>query len=352
MKHRHGFKHTKSRLFDIRIGSVMSGPKRLLSDWRISVLILLVFWAVIYMVHLSRPPLLDDVDSVHAEAGREIVLRHDWVTIYTNGIRYMEKAPLLYWSVAASYLAFGIGEWSARLPLMIGVLALVLATYVLGRYVYGEAGGLYAGLGLATSLGVYIYTRFLIPEVLMALWFTLGYYFFLRAYEEERPSRFACWGFAATCALNVLTKGLIGRLFPAGAIGLFLLLTGDLRKLLRMRIVSSLIVFLAIAAPWHILAAVRTPAQGQAPVFYGCTSLTNTSCAFWVSGCPRDSIRLRWASSGGSLWRGSSHGSHSSRRRFAMFPCVCGNFVGRAQSEGQKWISAAVRTWSFCCGRL
>ena len=245
----------------------MSGPKRLLSDWRISVLILLVFWAVIYMVDLSRPPLLDDVDSVHAEAGREIVLRHDWVTIYTNGIRYMEKAPLLYWSVAASYLAFGIGEWSARLPLMIGVLALVLATYVLGRYVYGEAGGLYAGLGLATSLGVYIYTRFLIPEVLMALWFTLGYYFFLRAYEEERPSRFACWGFAATCALNVLTKGLIGLLFPAGAIGLFLLLTGDLRKLLRMRIVSSLIVFLAIAAPWHILAAVRTPAQGQAPSF-------------------------------------------------------------------------------------
>ncbi|HVO79506.1 MAG TPA: glycosyltransferase family 39 protein [Terriglobales bacterium] len=242
-------------------------PSRLFSDWRISVLALLALWAVIYMVDLSRPPLLDDVDSVHAEAGREMAQRSDWVTIYTDGIRYMEKAPLFFWGIAASDKIFGVGEWSARLPLMLGVLALVLATYVLGRHVYGEVGGFYAGLGLVTSLGVYIYTRFLIPEVLIGLWFTLGYYFFLRALEEERPSRFVCWGFAATCALNVLTKGLIGLVFPAGAIGLFLLLTRDWRQLLKMRIVSSTLVFLVIAAPWHILAAVRTPAQGQAPSF-------------------------------------------------------------------------------------
>lgn len=238
-----------------------------LSDWRIAVLVLIGLWAVIYMVDLARPPLLDDVDSVHAEAGREMAQRNDWVTIYTNGIRYMEKAPLLYWSIAASYRIFGVAAWSARLPLMLGVLALVLATYVLGRYVYGALGGFYAGLGLVTSVGVYIYTRFLIPEVLIALWFTLGYYFFLRAIEEERPSRFACWGFAATCALNVLTKGLIGLVFPAGAIGVFLLLTRKWRQVLKMRLVSSTLVFLAIAAPWHILAAVRTPAQGQAPSF-------------------------------------------------------------------------------------
>jgi len=236
-------------------------------DWRISVLALLALWAVIYMLDLSRPPLLDDADSVHAEAGREMALRNDWVTIYTNGIRYMEKAPLLYWSLAASYRIFGIQEWSARLPLMLGVIALVLATYVLGRRVYGEAGGLYSGVTLVTSLGIYIYTRFLIPEVLIGLWLTLSYYFFLRALEQERPSRFVCWGFAATCALNVLTKGLVGLIFPAGAIGLFLLLTGNLRWLLKLRIVSSMLLFLAIAAPWHVLAALHNPAQGQAPSF-------------------------------------------------------------------------------------
>jgi len=249
------------------MGSVTNGPKRLFSDWRISVLTLLALWAVIYMTGLSRPPLLDDVDSVHAEAAREMAQRNDWVTIHTDGIRYLEKAPLMYWTVAASYKVFGVSQWSTRLPLMLGVLALVLATYVLGRHVYGEMGGLYGGVGLVTSLGLYVYTRFLIPEALVALWLTLGYYFFLRALEEERPSRFLCWGFAATCALNVLTKGLIGLIFPGAAIGLALLLTANLRQLFKMRIVSSLLVFLAIAAPWHILAAARNPAQGQAPGF-------------------------------------------------------------------------------------
>jgi 4-amino-4-deoxy-L-arabinose transferase-like glycosyltransferase len=242
-------------------------PNRALSDWRVSVLALVVLWTVIYMVGITRPPLLDDVDTVHAEAAREMLLRHDWVTLYTNGFRYLEKAPLMYWSLATSYEIFGISDWSTRLPLILGVLALVLATYRLGRYAYGEAGGFYAGTALVSSLGLFIFTRFLIPEVLVALWLTLGYYFFLQSLEQEQPSRLICWGFAAMCALNVLTKGLIGLVFPAGAIGLYLLLTGDLRRLLRLHVVSSTLVFFVIAAPWHILAALRNPPQGQARGF-------------------------------------------------------------------------------------
>jgi 4-amino-4-deoxy-L-arabinose transferase-like glycosyltransferase len=238
-----------------------------LTDWRISVAAIALLWAVIYMVGLSWPALLDDVDTVHAEAAREMLLRHDWVTLYTNGFRYLEKAPLMYWTLAASYRVFGISNWSTRLPLMLGVLALALATYRLGRRVYGEEGGLYAGVALVTSLGLYVFTRFQIPEVLVALWLTLGYDLFLRSLDEEKPSRLVCWGFAAICALNVLTKGLIGLIFPVGAIGLFLLLTGSLRRLLRMRLVSSALVFLLIAAPWHVLAALRNPPAGQARGF-------------------------------------------------------------------------------------
>jgi len=240
---------------------------RWLGDWRISVLVLIGLWAVIYIIGITKPPLLDDVDTVHAEAAREMLLRHDWVTLYTNGFRYLEKAPLLYWSLAASYEMFGVSEWTTRLPLMAGVLALVLATYRLGRYAYGEAGGLYAGVALVTSLGLFIFTRFLIPEVLVALWLTLGYYLFLKSLEEEPPSRLVCWGFAAVCALNVLSKGLIGLVFPAGAIGIYLLLTGKLRHLLRLHVLSSSLIFLVIAAPWHILAAIRNPPQGQSRGF-------------------------------------------------------------------------------------
>jgi 4-amino-4-deoxy-L-arabinose transferase-like glycosyltransferase len=242
-------------------------PSRWLSAWPVSVAVITGLWAVIYMLYLSWPPLLDDVDTVHAEAAREMLLRHDWVTLYTDGFRYLEKAPMMYWAMAVSYKVFGISNWSTRLPLMLATLALALATYRLGRRVFGETGGLYAGVALITSLGLYVFTRFLIPEVMVALWLTLGYDLFLLSLEQERPSRLVCWGIAATCALNVLTKGLIGLVFPLGAIGLFLLLTGSLRRLLRMHLISSTLVFLVIASPWHILAALRNPPAGQARGF-------------------------------------------------------------------------------------
>src|SRR5213593_1838326 len=180
-----------------------------------SLVILFLLWIFIYVAGMFSPALLDVADTVHAEAAREMVLRHDWVTLYVNGIRYLEKAPLMYWGVAVSYVLFGVSEWSTRLPLMVGILAWLLAAYALGRYAYGERGGFYSAIVLATALGPYLFTRFLIPDTLVGLWLILGFYFFLRSLEEYPPSRLTCWGLAATCGLNVLTKGLIGFVFPA-----------------------------------------------------------------------------------------------------------------------------------------
>ncbi len=218
-----------------------------------------LLWIAIYFASIFSPALLDDVDTIHAEAAREIVLRHDWVTLYTNGIRYLEKAPFMYWATAASYKIFGMSEWSTRLPLMLGVLALLFATYVLGKMAYGERGGLYSAVVLSTCLGPYIFTRFQIPDITVGLWMALSAIFFLRSLQQEQPSRWVCWGFAATCALNVLTKSLIGLVFPFGAIFLYLLITRNLRHILKLRLLSSTLVFLAIAAPWHVLAAIRNP---------------------------------------------------------------------------------------------
>lgn len=231
-------------------------------------LVIVALWAVIYVSGLFQPALLDDADSVHAEAAREMVLTHDWVTLHADGVRYMEKAPLMYWGMAASFKLFGVSEWAARLPLTLGMLALLLAAYALGKEVYGNRAGLYAAIILATGFGPYIFTRILIPDVLVGLWLTLSFWFFLRTLRSEHPSRFDCWGLAAATALNVLTKGLIGVVFPVGVIVLLLLLTRNLKHLLRMRLVSSTLVFLAIAAPWHILAGLRNPDVGNVHGFF------------------------------------------------------------------------------------
>lgn len=229
---------------------------------------LFLFWLAVYGSTLFTPPLLDDADSVHAEAAREILSRNDWVTLHVNGVRYLEKAPLFYWMIATSFRIFGIHDWAARLPLALGVLALLYSTYFFGRRSFGEAGGFYGALASGLALGPYIFTRFLIPDLLVALWLILSLHCFLRTLDEPTPSRLACWGLAVVCALNVLTKGLIGLVFPIATITLYLLITRNLSHLFKMRPLSSSFVFLLVAAPWHVLAGLRNPTQGTVRGFF------------------------------------------------------------------------------------
>ena len=96
--------------------------------------LIVLVWAVIYLGSLFQPPLMDDADTVHAEAAREMVEHNDWVTLKINGgFRYLEKAPLMYWLVAASFKIFGVHDWSARLPIALGMLALLLVVYRIGQ---------------------------------------------------------------------------------------------------------------------------------------------------------------------------------------------------------------------------
>ena len=67
-------------------------------------------------------------------------------------------------------------------------------------------------------------------------------------------------GFAATLAASLLTKGFIGLVFPLGFAFLYLALTRQLRLLKYLYLPASTALFLALALPWHLLAAVRNPA--------------------------------------------------------------------------------------------
>ena len=224
---------------------------------------LIALWLLLYgSFALARPPLLDDADSVHAEVAREMVARHDWVTLYANGIRYLEKAPLLYWSMAASFQGFGAHTWSARLPLALYSLLLLLLVYALGERCFGDAmAGFYAALVLATSFGLFIFTRSLIPDAMVCLWLTLAMLCFWRSLAG--PTRANAAGFAAACALGVLTKGLIGVVFPLLIVAVYLAMTRNLAHLRRWYPLLGALTFFAIAAPWHVAAGLSNPTEGH-----------------------------------------------------------------------------------------
>ncbi len=254
-------------------------------------LALVALWIAFYASFtLFRPALLDDADSVHAEVAREMLLRHDYVTLYANGIRYLEKAPLLYWSMAASMrvsqlLGHGSARClavAARIPLALTVLLLAFAVETFARRAFhspgqnktGPRAGLYAALILLSSPGIFLFTRINLPDAMVCLWLTLAMHAFWRIESkvppsnlEPRTSNLLCYAFAACCALNVLSKGLIGIVFPIAIVAIYLLLTrgwrGAVRRVLELHPFSSILVFLLIAAPWHILIALANPTEGH-----------------------------------------------------------------------------------------
>ena len=220
-------------------------------------LTLAVIFAVIYLGSAFSPGLLDDADSTHAEAAREMLAGADFVTLHVNGVRYLEKAPLPYWLVALSYRAFGLNEFATRLPNMPAVFFSMMLAAVWGKRAFGRRAGIYAGLFVCTSLGFFLFTRIFIPDALLSLLIASSFYFFLSALDIRASNRWYWYAVYTALALAVLTKGLVALvLFGVTAI-LFLTVTGEWRRWRDFRLPSGLLLFVAIAAPWHVLAAVR-----------------------------------------------------------------------------------------------
>src|SRR6202049_3176231 len=192
--------------------------------------IVLVAGSLIFIANIVSPPrLMDDVDAVQAQIARNMLVSGDWVTARLDGVAYLEKAPLVYWAIASSYRVFGVRDWAARVPIALSAMALCWITMGFGLWAFGKRAGFYAGLIMATCVGLWLFTRILIPDVMLTFAVTLAMWAFLRALDDEE-SRPRLWAFvlAATLGTGLLLKSLIGVVFPTAAALLYLGLTRQL----------------------------------------------------------------------------------------------------------------------------
>ncbi len=206
---------------------------------------------------------MDDVDAVQAQIARNMLTSGDRVTARLDGVAYLEKAPLVYWIIAIFYKIFGVHDWAARIPIALSVMALAWLTAAFGNWAFGKRAGLYAGLCMATCIGIFLFTRILIPDVMLTFTTTLAMWAFLRTLDEEEPHlRFWAFVMAASLGVGLLLKSLVGVVFPVAGALIYLFLTKQLfalRTWQRLRPISGFFIVLLIAAPWHILATLRNP---------------------------------------------------------------------------------------------
>lgn len=232
--------------------------------YRSRALVVVAFAALIYTLTLLAPPhLMDDVDAVQAQIARTMLESGDWVTARLDGVAYLEKSPLKYWMMAVSFAIFGVSDWAARLPVVLCIIALCWLVAKFGEWAFGRNEGFHAGLALSTCIGLFLFTRILIPDVILTGTITLALWAMMRALDEEetRPRLWAAV-MAVSMGTGLLLKGLIALVFPLAAGGLWLLLTRQLlvkRTWQRLRPFSGVALLLLVAAPWHVIATLRNP---------------------------------------------------------------------------------------------
>ena len=223
--------------------------------------LLLAIFAAVIQASLFTPPLVDDVDTSHAQAAQHMAESGDWVTLKVNGLRYLEKPPLPYWLDAALYRVFGENVFATHLPNALALLGCAWLAWVFASRAWSTRAGFYAALGVLTSVGPFLYTRFSIPEALLSFLLLVALYCLLTGFKSSRG--FRMYGMWAALGLAVLAKGLIAPIFFAAAAIPFLLSSGQWRLWRRLKPFTGTLLLLIIAAPWHILAGLANPGQGH-----------------------------------------------------------------------------------------
>ncbi len=223
---------------------------------RWTLLIPLILTAIVYLSTCSRA-VIDYDEGHYSQVAKQMIERNDWVTPYDDGVRFLEKPPLMYWVTAASFRIFGVTEFALRLPSALAVIALVWVVMRMAQRASGVPAAMIAGLCTAFSAGTFLFTREALHDIWLVLFFTIAMHAFLEWYRSPQHSLRPALLFYAALAGAVMTKSLVGVAFPIGAVALFFLIARERPKWRALHMLPGLSLFFLLAVPWHWLAAVR-----------------------------------------------------------------------------------------------
>jgi len=228
-------------------------------SWKRDLLILTLFFGLLLAFRLGSYELGNPDEGRYAEIPREMVAANDYVTPRLDGVNYFEKPPFVYWCVAACLKLFGPSEWSMRVTPALFSLIGILATYAAARRIHGRNAGIAAAVVLGTSLLYFALSRILILDMVVSVLMSTALFCFILGIREPagQKRRWLFYGLYASAALATLSKGLIGVLVPGAVMFFWLLLLNQWHRLRPFYLPTGALLFLAIAAPWHLLAAAR-----------------------------------------------------------------------------------------------
>ncbi|MHB8423689.1 MAG: glycosyltransferase family 39 protein [Gammaproteobacteria bacterium] len=224
-----------------------------IAGWGVCLALLLLA----YGYGLGSIPLLNYTEGLYAEIAREMLAGGSWIIPHLDGSVYLDKPPLFYWLEAGSFALFGLHAWTARLVSALAALAGCAAVWLVTARLGLARIGRWAALILAGMPGWLIMAHTASFDALLAMLIAGSLLGFFAADLTGRIG-WARWGYALA-ALGYLTKGPVAPVLVGATMLVFLAWEGRLRDLWRLLDLAGIMVFLVVAGPWTVLAALREP---------------------------------------------------------------------------------------------
>ena len=209
-----------------------------------NILLILFVAGVIIFPHLASLPLFDPDEPVYAETALEMIQSQDFISPRIYGEFWYDKPPMYYWLVAGAFKMFGVGEFAARFPSALLAVIGVVVVYLSGRKLFNDRVGLLSALILTTSLEYFYLSNAAVTDMTLTFFLTVA----LLSFLHRRYYMFYGW-----TALAVVTKGPIGIVLCGAIVGIYLVLTGNLGLLKRMKLFRGTVLFAVIALPWYLV---------------------------------------------------------------------------------------------------
>lgn len=214
---------------------------------------------VTYFSHLGSLGLVGPDEPRYASIARNMAETGDYITPRLNGQPWFEKPILYYWCAAISFRVLGENDYAARLP---SGLAAILATFAVAwaawRF-YSAASTVLVLLLMPTSIGIIGFSHTADPDMLFSAMLAMVMVFGAEIVIAEKPRIMHCIGLGIFLGLAVLAKGPAAIVLLAGSVGLWGILSKQIRRAFRAAHPVAVAAFLVVAVPWYALCSSRNP---------------------------------------------------------------------------------------------
>ena len=214
-----------------------------------------IIFAFVYLSTVSRP--IRDAEAKYLEIPREMIITGDWITPHLDFVKYYTKPPLSFWIVAIGYRIFGIHIWVARAVNILWGFFLSFLIGLMARHLFGRGIAPIASTIFLLTSEVYAYALDAGIEFALISCITaslLCFWLFWQKGELKYLRYFYLW-----MGLGYLVKGFLGFVIPSASVFIFILITGNLRKIKGLIDPVGIILFLIEVLPWTLVMSIRNP---------------------------------------------------------------------------------------------